>query len=342
MPPPEILYAAKPHVGTDKLVRVVKQLRETIENLGGEFRFQAQLTGIHQDRGQITAIEVNHQEPIDTRHLVLAIGHSARDTFTMLAESGVFMEAKPFSMGVRIEHPQSLIDTSQYGKHAGHPALGAAEYKLVHHGNQGRSAYTFCMCPGGEVIASASEPEQVVTNGMSHHARNRPNANSALLVGVHPCDFDSDHPLAGIDLQRHWEHRAFVAAGSNYYAPVQRVDDFLAGRPSHELGEIQPSYRPGVTCCDLQDCLPEFVIETLREALPHLDRKLQGFARADAIMTGVETRSSSPLRILRDETLQSPTLRGLFPAGEGAGYAGGIVSAAVDGIKVAEAIAATG
>ena len=340
--PKEILYAAKPHVGTDVLVRVVRRLRKTILALGGEIRFQSQLTHIHQERGHVTAIKINHQETLETRHLVLALGHSARDTFDMLNQSGVPMEAKPFSMGVRIEHPQALIDTAQYGQYAGHPALGAADYKLVHHSRQGRSAYTFCMCPGGEVIASASEPEQVVTNGMSHHARNGRNANSALLVGVRPSDFGGDDPLAGVTFQRHWEHRAFVSAGADYRAPVQRVDDFLAGRPTQQLGEVQPSYRPGVTCGDLTDCLPAFVTDTLREALPRLDQKLKGFARADAVLTGVETRSSSPLRMLRDDAFQSVGLRGLYPAGEGAGYAGGIVSAAVDGLKVAEAIIAAG
>ena len=338
--PKEILYAAKPHIGTDYLVRVVKNLRMTIQDLGGEIRFESQLTNIHLDQGRVTGIEINHKETIDADVAVLALGHSARDTFKLLDRLAVPMVAKPFSLGVRIEHPQSLIDKAQYGEQGGHPALGAADYKLVHHGNNERSAYTFCMCPGGEVIASASELEQVVTNGMSHYQRNRPNANSALLVGVKPEDFQHDGPLGGIEFQRHWERRAFEIGGGNYHAPVQRVEDFLAGRASQDIGAVEPSYQPGIRPCDLAECLPDFVTQTLREALPALDRKLKGFADADAIMTGVESRSSSPLRILRDEGLQSPAIKGLYPAGEGAGYAGGIVSAAVDGIKVAEAIAA--
>jgi len=269
---------------------------------------------------------------------VLALGHSARDTFEMLAQLGIPIEAKPFSIGVRIEHPQSLIDKAQYGGFASHRLLGPAEYKLVHHCENGRSAYTFCMCPGGEVIASSSESGGIVTNGMSFYSRNRPNANSALLVGVSPPDFGSTSPLAGIEFQRKWERKAFETGGNNYFAPVQLVGDFLSGRPSNSLGDVCPSYTPGITPCGLAECLPGFVVETLRLAIPQMDKKLKGFARNDAVMTAVESRSSSPIRIVRDETLQSPAIKGLYPAGEGAGYAGGIISTAVDGIKIAEAI----
>ncbi len=336
--PEEILYQAKPHIGTDNLVRVVRHIRETIIELGGTVRFETKLTGIEIRDGAVTAAVLDDGETIATDTLVLAIGHSARDTFEMLHAAGVTMTAKPFSLGVRIEHPQGLIDTAQYGEFAGHPKLGAAEYKLVAHCENGRSAYTFCMCPGGEVIASSSEPGQVVTNGMSIYRRNRANANSALLVGVTPDDFDTDEPLAGIEFQRRWERAAFELGGGNYNAPVQLVGDFLSGKASTKLGKVAPSYTPGVTPCDLTECLPGFVSETLRLALPQLDKKLRGFAMDDAVMTAVESRSSCPLRMVRDETLQSVGLRGLYPGGEGAGYAGGIVSAAVDGIKIAEAV----
>lgn len=278
-------------------------------------------------------------EEIEAGAVVLAIGHSARDTFAMLHGLGLAMVQKPFSIGCRIEHPQALIDRAQYGRLAGHPRLPPAEYKLVHHGRDGRSAYTFCMCPGGEVIAAASEQGGVVTNGMSRHARAGANANSALLVGVEPSDLGSDHPLAGVDFQRRWERRAFELGGSDYRAPAQLVEDFLAGRPSRRLGDVRPTYRPGVALADLTECLPVYVAATMREALVGLDRKLRGFARPDALLTGVETRSSSPVRLVRGEDMQSQSLRGLYPAGEGAGYAGGIVSAAVDGMRVAEAVA---
>ncbi|MFA5238726.1 MAG: FAD-dependent oxidoreductase [Phycisphaerae bacterium] len=336
--PEEILYHAKPHLGTDNLVKIVKNIRNTIISLGGQVRFETKLTGIKIKAGKVTAAIVNDSETIETDAIVLALGHSARDTFEMLHQLNVPIEAKPFSIGVRIEHPQSLIDKAQFGKFASNRLLGHAEYKLVHHCETGRSAYTFCMCPGGEVIASSSEPAGVVTNGMSRYSRNNPNANSALLVGVTPQDFESTNPLAGIEFQRKWERKAFETAGNNYFAPVQLVADFLSRRPSNSLGKVHPSYTPGTTPCDLAECLPGFVVETLRLAIPQMDKKLKGFARSDAVMTAVESRSSSPIRIVRDETFQSPAVKGLYPAGEGAGYAGGIISSAVDGIKIAEAI----
>ncbi|MCF7958844.1 MAG: hypothetical protein K9M57_10390, partial [Phycisphaerae bacterium] len=270
--------------------------------------------------------------------VALALGHSARDTFEMLHEAGVTIESKPFSIGVRIEHPQSIIDKSQYGKYAGHKQLGAAEYKLVHHCDNGRSVYTFCMCPGGKVIGAASEAGGIVTNGMSYYSRSGKNANSALLVGVGPDDFGGTGPLAGIAFQRKWERKAFEVGGGNYFAPVQRVGDFMEGRATKHLGKVVPSYKPGVTPCDLGECLPGFVVRALAEGLVQLDKKIKGFAMYDAVMTAVESRSSSPVRILRDEGFESLSVRGLFPSGEGAGYAGGIISSAVDGVKVAEAI----
>lgn len=335
--PEEILYLAKPHIGTDNLVRIVKNIRRMIISLGGEVRFQTKLTGIEIKDGLVAGAIVNGCEVIATDCLVLALGHSARDTFEMLHKQGVLIEAKPFSIGVRIEHPQSLVDVAQYGKFASDPFLGPAEYKLVSHSSGGRSAYTFCMCPGGKVIACSSEEGGVVTNGMSVYSRNSSNANSALLVGVDPQDFGSDSPLGGIDFQRKWEQKAFEVGGGNYFGPVQLVGDFLAGRATVSLGSVSPTYMPGVTPADISGCLPRFVVDTLREAIVQMDKKLKGFAMNDAVMTAVESRSSSPVRIIRDETFQSPTLGGLYPAGEGAGYAGGIISSAVDGIKVAEA-----
>ena len=336
--PKEILYQARPHIGTDNLVKIVKNLRNTIISLGGQVRFETKLTGIKIKDSKVAGAIINDSETIETDTIVLALGHSARDTFEMLHQLDIPIEAKPFSIGVRIEHPQSLIDKAQYGRFASHRLLGPAEYKLVHHCENGRSAYTFCMCPGGEVIASSSEPGCLVTNGMSRYSRNRVNANSALLVGVTPQDFESTSPLAGIEFQRKWERKAFEIGGHNYFAPVQLVGDFFSGQPSNSLGEVRPSYTPGVTPCDLAQCLPGFVVETLRLAIPQMDKKLKGFAMNDAVMTAVESRSSSPIRILRDKTLQSPLIKGLYPAGEGAGYAGGIISTAVDGIKIAEAI----
>ncbi len=336
--PEEILYQAMPHIGTDNLVKIVKNLRNTIISSGGQVRFGTKLTGIEIKDGKVAGAIVNDSETIETETIVLALGHSARDTFEMLHRLGIPMEAKPFSIGVRIEHPQSLIDKAQHGKFASHRLLGPAEYKLVHHCGNGRSAYTFCMCPGGEVIASSSESGGIVTNGMSRYSRNHLNANSALLVGVTPQDFGSTSPLAGIEFQRKWERKAFETGGNNYFAPVQLVGDFFSGRPSNSLGEVCPSYTPGITPCDLAQCLPGFVVETLRLAIPQMDKKLRGFAKNDAVMTAIESRSSSSIRIVRDETFQSPAIKGLYPAGEGAGYAGGIISTAVDGIKIAEAI----
>ncbi|MCX7176376.1 MAG: NAD(P)/FAD-dependent oxidoreductase [Proteobacteria bacterium] len=336
--PPEILYVSKPHIGTFRLVTVVEHLRAGIEALGGEIRFRSRVEDILVEDGQVRGVVLEDGEQIATTHVVLAVGHSARDTFRMLQRRGVFIEAKPFSMGVRIEHPQSLIDRARFGKFAGHPLLGAADYKLVHHCANGRSVYSFCMCPGGTVVAAASELGGVVTNGMSQYSRNERNANSGLVVGITPADYPGD-ALAGMAFQRHWEERAFVAGGGTYDAPAQRVGDFLAGRPSTAIGAVQPSYTPGVHWTDLSACLPDYVTAALREALPAFDKQIRGFAMDDAVLTGVETRTSSPIRIKRGDDLQSINTRGLYPAGEGAGYAGGILSAAVDGIKTAEALA---
>ncbi len=336
--PPEILYVSKPHIGTFRLVTVVEKMRAAILALGGEIRFQARVEDLDIAAGRVRGVVLAGGEHIATGHVVLAVGHSARDTFQMLFERGVAIEAKAFSIGLRIEHPQSLIDRSRFGRHAGHPLLGAADYKLVHHARNGRSAYSFCMCPGGTVVAAASEPGRVVTNGMSQYSRNERNANSAIVVGVTPDDYPG-HPLAGIAFQRHWEELAFAAGGGSYAAPAQRVGDFLKGRPSVALGAVLPSYTPGVHMSDLATCLPEYVVAALVEALPAFDKQIKGFAMDDALLTGVETRTSSPIRIVRGEDCQSVNVRGLFPAGEGAGYAGGILSAAVDGIKVAEAVA---
>ncbi len=337
--PEEILYLNKPHVGTDLLRRVIKELREEIIAQGGEVRFRTKVTDLVIVRGKVTGLILNETEELACTTVLLGIGHSARETFAMLWERGVAFSPKPFSIGVRIEHPQELIDRAQYGKFAGHPALGAADYKLAYHSPSGRSAYTFCMCPGGYVIAAASEAGGITINGMSEHARNGRNANAALLVGVTPADFGSPHPLAGIEFQRRWEREAFRLAGENYYAPVQLVGDFLADRPSRQLGKVTPTYRPGVTLAPLKACLPAYVVDTLREALRAFDRKLKGFAAPDSVLTGVETRSSSPVRINRNLEHQS-NIEGLYPIGEGAGYAGGIISAAVDGIKTAEQIIA--
>ncbi|MFH1873265.1 MAG: NAD(P)/FAD-dependent oxidoreductase [Pseudomonadota bacterium] len=343
--PAEILYVAKPHIGTFKLVTMVENMRAEIEALGGEIRFGSRVEDIDIEQGQmcsqIRGLRLADGEYHSASHVVLAVGHSARDTFEMLHARGVHVEAKPFSIGVRIEHPQSLIDRARFGPNAGNPLLGAADYKLVHHCGNGRSAYSFCMCPGGTVVAATSEPGRVVTNGMSQYSRNERNANSALVVGVTPADYPGSEtdPLAGIEFQRHWESLAFAAGGGDYKAPAQRVGDFLAGRPSAELGEVLPSYTPGVKMTDLALCLPDYVVAALRESLPAFAREIPGFAMEDAVLTGVETRTSSPIRITRDDEFQSVNTRGLFPAGEGAGYAGGILSAAVDGIKVAEAVA---
>ena len=336
--PAEILHVSKPHIGTFKLVSMVEQIRATIESLGGEIRFQSRVDDIIIDNGQVRGVILSSGETIRCDHLVLAVGHSARDTFKMLYDRGVYIEAKPFSIGFRIEHPQSLIDTCRFGNHAGHPLLGAADYKLVHHCSNGRSVYSFCMCPGGTVVAATSEAGHVVTNGMSQYSRNERNANSGIVVGITPEDYPG-HPLAGIDLQRRLEAGAFKLGGETYEAPGQLVGDFLAKRPSTALGSVQPSYTPGVHLCDLSSALPEYAITAIREAIPAFDKKIKGFAMADAVLTGVETRTSSPIRIKRNEHYQSLNTKGLYPAGEGAGYAGGILSAAVDGIKIAEALA---
>ncbi|MGZ5012431.1 MAG: NAD(P)/FAD-dependent oxidoreductase [Methylobacter sp.] len=336
--PPEILHVSKPHIGTFRLVSVVEQLRATIESLGGEIRFQSKVNDILIDNGQVRGVALSSGETIDTDHVVLAVGHSARDTFKMLYDRGVYIEAKPFSIGFRIEHPQSLIDTCRWGSNAGNPLLGAADYKLVHHCSNGRSVYSFCMCPGGTVVAATSEPGHVVTNGMSQYSRNERNANSGIVVGITPEDYPG-HPLAGIDFQRRLEANAFKLGGETYEAPGQLVGDFLAKRPSSALGSVHPSYTPGVHLCDLSSALPDYAITAIREAIPAFDKKIKGFAMKDAVLTGVETRTSSPIRIKRNEHYQSLNIKGLYPAGEGAGYAGGILSAAVDGIKVAEALA---
>ncbi len=336
--PAEILHVSKPHIGTFKLVSMVEQMRATIESLGGEIRFQSRVDTLNIELGQVTGVTLSNGETLTSQHVVLAVGHSARDTFKMLYEQGVYIEAKPFSVGFRIEHPQSLIDKCRFGSNAGHPLLGAADYKLVHHCKNGRAVYSFCMCPGGTVVAATSEVGHVVTNGMSQYSRNERNANSGIVVGITPEDYPG-HPLAGIDLQRQLEARAYVLGGETYQAPGQLVGDFIANKPSTKLGSVQPSYTPGVRLGDLSTALPDYAIEAIREALPAFDRKIKGFAMADAVLTGVETRTSSPIRIKRNEHFQSVNTKGLYPAGEGAGYAGGILSAAVDGIKVAEAVA---
>ena len=340
--PEEILYAAKPHIGTDRLRGVVKHIREEICALGGEVWFEARLTKLIAEKGAVIGAEVETPQGlcrVETRDVLLAVGHSARDTFEMLHQMGVTMIRKPFSIGVRMEHDQSAINRAQYGKFAGHPALGAADYKLNCRTSGGRGVYTFCMCPGGQVVAAASEAGGVVTNGMSLHARAGKNANAAVLVSVEPEDFGGDDPLAGVRFQRKWEQAAFRAGGETYRAPAQLAGDFLKKQPSQGPGNVEPSYLPGVTWTNLEKCLPEFAAAALREALPVFDRRIHGYAAADAVMTGVETRSSSPVRILRDEGCVS-SLKGLYPCGEGAGYAGGILSAAVDGMRCAEALAA--
>ncbi|WP_135466184.1 NAD(P)/FAD-dependent oxidoreductase [Crenalkalicoccus roseus] len=341
--PEEILFVSRPHVGTFRLVTVVEGLRETIERLGGEYRFGARVTDllVEEDASgtrHVRGVALADGEVIAADRVILAVGHSARDTFAMLRDRGVFLEPKPFSIGVRIEHPQGMIDRARFGPNAGHPLLGAADYKLVHHDADGRGVYSFCMCPGGTVVAATSEPGRVVTNGMSQYSRAERNANAGLVVGISPADYPGD-VLAGIAFQRRWESAAFAAGGGGYRAPAQRVGDFLAGRASTDLGEVVPSYRPGVTPADLAACLPDYAVAAMRRAILAFDRQIPGFARADAVMTGVETRTSSPVRIRRGPDFQSVNTRGLYPAGEGAGYAGGILSAAVDGIRVAEALA---
>jgi len=359
--PEEIAWVAKPHIGTFRLVAVVERMRAEIERLGGEVRFATRVVDVAIENGAVRGVVVERagqgdgertRAEIAAEHVVVAPGHSARDTFAMLQARGVHLEAKPFSIGVRIEHPQSLIDRARYGAAAGHPLLGAADYRLVHHATNGRTVYSFCMCPGGTVVAATSEPERVVTNGMSQYSRNERNANAGIVVGIAAADYgipgatdssDDDGALAGIAFQRFWESRAFALGGGGYQAPGQRVGDFLRGQPSTAFGSVVPSYRPGVRCVDLADraqpALPAYAIEAIREALPAFDRQIPGFALADAMLTGVETRTSSPIRLTRGRDRQSVSVRGLYPAGEGAGYAGGIMSAAVDGIETAEAVA---
>lgn len=340
--PEEILYVSKPHIGTFRLTGVVTRMREEIEALGGEVRFGQPVTDVLIEDGRLRGLVLQDGETLEAEHVVLALGHSARDTFRMLHARGVRMDAKPFSIGFRIEHPQSLIDRARLGPYAGHPLIGAADYKLVHHARNGRSVYSFCMCPGGTVVAATSEPGCVVTNGMSQYSRNERNANAGIVVGIAPEDYPGGvaaGPLAGIALQEALESRAYQLGGENYCAPAQRVGDFLAGRASTALGPVEPSYKPGVRLCDLAEALPDYAITAIREALPVFDRQIQGFALPDAVLTGVETRTSSPLRIPRDAQYQSLNTRGLYPAGEGAGYAGGIMSAGIDGIRVAEALA---
>ena len=360
--PEEILFVSKPHIGTFKLVTMVEKMRAKIFELGGEVRFEQRVEQIHFENDesiafeealegftakQVTGLTLASGEHIVTNHIALAIGHSARDTFKMLHDEGVYIKAKPFSVGFRIEHEQSVIDEARFGDNAGNEILGAADYKLVHHASNGRSVYSFCMCPGGTVVAAASEEGRIVTNGMSQYSRHERNANSAIVVGIEPKDFtdgksgaDGDDILAGIEFQRKLEEKAYRMGGSNYDAPVQLVGDFLAGRKTGEHGSVIPSYKPGVTYCDLSDALPDYAITAIREALPAFDKKIKGFSMNEATLTAVETRTSSPIQITRDkETLQSLNAKGLYPAGEGAGYAGGILSAGIDGIKIAEAMA---
>ncbi|MBT2187780.1 NAD(P)/FAD-dependent oxidoreductase [Sphingobium nicotianae] len=344
--PEDILTEAHPHIGTFRLVTMVESMRRTIEELGGEYRWQTRVDDVALDRvsdgrQRLRGLHLHDGSFLEADHVVLAVGHSARPTFEMLHARGVFIEAKPFSIGVRIEHPQSWVDEARYGRYARHPVLGAAAYSLAHHCASGRTVYSFCMCPGGRVVAATSEVGRVVTNGMSQYSRAEFNANSGLVVGIDPAKDYPDGPLAGIALQRHWESRAYVAGGSNYNAPGQKVGDFLAGRPSTKLGSVVPSYKPGVTLTDIAQCLPDYVIESFHEALPAFGRQIRHYDHPDAVMTGVETRTSSPIRITRGRDYQSLNVERLFPAGEGAGYAGGILSAAIDGIKVAEAVASS-
>lgn len=336
--PEEIMYVSKPHIGTFRLVSMVEKMRAKIIELGGEIRFSARVDDLHVEDGQVTGITLADGEIIRSNHVALAIGHSARDTFQMLLDKKVYMEAKPFSVGFRIEHEQSLIDKARFGKNAGHPILGSADYKLVHHCKNGRSVYSFCMCPGGTVVAATSEEGRVVTNGMSQYSRQERNANSAIVVGIDPSDYPGN-PLAGVDFQRQLETLAYQLGGENYDAPAQKVGDFLQGNSSKQLGSVTPSFKPGIKLTDLSQALPDFCIEAIREALPAFNKQIKGFAMNDALLTGVETRTSSPVAIKRGADMQSVNTRGLYPAGEGAGYAGGIMSAAIDGIKIAEAIA---
>jgi hypothetical protein len=338
--PPEILYLAKPHIGTFRLTGVVTRMREEILALGGEVRFESHVTDLHIEEGQVRGVGLANGEVVHGNHVVLALGHSSRDTLRMLEKRNVFMEPKPFAIGFRIEHPQSMIDRARFGRFAGHPQLGAADYKLVHHARNGRAVYSFCMCPGGTVVAATSEPGRVVTNGMSQYSRNERNANAGIVVAINPQQDFPDGVLAGVALQEALESTAFELGGRDYNAPGQLVGDFLRGKASTQFGEVIPSYQPGVTLGDLAPSLPGYAIEAIREALPAFGRQIRGFDREDAVLSGVESRTSSPVRITRnEESLQSLNVRGLYPCGEGAGYAGGILSAGVDGIRVAEAVA---
>jgi hypothetical protein len=337
--PEEILYISKPHIGTLRLVKVVENLRHKIVELGGEIRFGCHVTDIVIENNAMRSVTLASGETIDADQVILALGHSARDTFEMLHRRGVQIEPKPFSIGFRIEHPQTLINRCRLGSETAHPVLGAADYKLVHHCRNGRDVYSFCMCPGGQVVAANSGAGQVVTNGMSHYSRNERNANAGIVVGLTAADFGSPHPLAGIGLQQQLEQRAYVLGGGNYNAPAQLVGDFLAGRPSTGPGSVIPSYTPGVTWTDLSSALPDYAVAAIREAIPVFDKTLKGFAMHDAVLTAVETRTSAPIRIARNEDFESVNAKGLYPAGEGAGFAGGIISAAVDGMKAAEAVA---
>jgi hypothetical protein len=336
--PEEILYVSKPHIGTFRLVKMVENMRREIEQLGGEIRFQQQVSDVLIEQNALRGVVLASGEQLRSDYVILALGHSARDTFKRLYERGVFMEAKPFSLGFRIEHPQALIDQARFGKFAGNALLGAADYKIVHHAKNGRSVYSFCMCPGGQVVAATSEPGRVVTNGMSQYSRAERNANAGIVVGITPDDYPGS-PLAGIEFQRQWESRAYELGGGNYEAPGQLVGDFVKGIKSTQLGSVEPSYQPGVHLTDLASSLPSYAINAIREALPAFERQIKGFSMYDAVLTGVETRTSSPLRMTRGHDMQSLNTKGLYPAGEGAGYAGGILSAGVDGIRVAEAVA---
>ena len=337
--PEEILFVSKPHIGTYKLVTMVEKMRAEIIALGGEVRFATRVDDLHITDSKVTGVTLNSGEILKTNHVILAVGHSARDTFEMIHDKGVYVEAKPFSIGFRIEHKQSAIDKARFGDNAGNDILGAADYKLVHHCKNGRSVYSFCMCPGGTVVAAASEEGRVVTNGMSQYSRNERNANSAIVVGIDPERDYPNHPLAGIELQRQLETLAFELGGKDYSAPAQTIGDFLKGKPDSELGDVKPSYTPGITLTDLSKALPDFAVDAIREAIPAFNKKIQGFSSDDGLLTGVETRTSSPISIKRNKDFQSINTKGLFPAGEGAGYAGGILSAGIDGIKVAEAVA---
>ncbi len=336
--PEEILYVSKPHIGTFKLVTMIEKMRARIEELGGEIRFSTRVDDILLEDGQVTGLQLSTGEQLDTQHVVLAVGHSARDTFQMVHDKGIYVEAKPFSVGFRIEHKQSMIDECRFGPNAGNPILGSADYKLVHHCDNGRTVYSFCMCPGGTVVAATSEEGRVVTNGMSQYSRSERNANSAIVVGISPEKDFPGHPLAGIDLQRKLEEQAYALGGSNYDAPAQLIGDFLKGKDSSDLGDVKPSYTPGIKLTDLAKVLPSFAIDAIREAIPAFNKQIRGFSSNDGLLTGVETRTSSPICIKRDKTMQSINTQGLYPAGEGAGYAGGILSAGIDGIKAAEAL----